>query len=727
MFRRQLAVKSIVTCFYLMTLGIVLAGPDRPAVSAELKAGSAKVNVNPEELPVTVNRTVLSYMDSRADKVHRSILARSLVLDDGDTAIAIVIVDSKKMPRELIDRAKKSASRKTGIPEENMLVAATHSHTVPSVHDRFGRKVDEPYVSYLENRIARSIQQAAQDLVPAEVGSASIPAPDYTAVRRWVFRPDRMEKNPFGNRSVRATMHPGRRSPDAIGPSGPEDPDLSILSIRTEAGNPIAFLANFANHYFSGVSAIHPDYFGLFADRIEQRIKKGQQPVVAMMSQGTSGDVWRRHYRKSDWQAPNDIEDYTDGLVAKALKAYQRINHRSNVDLSMVEKKLSMKYRVPDEDRLRWARKVTKKMGDRPPENRKEANAWKIMKLNKMNRRTLKLQAIRIGNTGITAIPNEVFALTGLKIKAMSPLEPTINITIANGSEGYMPPPEQFQLGGYTTWPYRTGVLEKQAEPKVVLEVLGLLEAVSNRERKDPEPEEGPAATAILEDEPVAYWRLDEMSGRKAMDTTGAHDAVFEPVVLYYLKGPHGKRFNRGDPTNRCVHFADGRLRRQLPGVDTSYTVELWLWNGMVTGAREVTGWLFSRGKDQGDTGDFLGIGGTGGDQGNIIFTTGEKETPLVGDRQVKRWRWYHLALVRDGLRIRVYLDGRLEMTGTAPITDAPTASSFFVGGRPDEQAGFEGRIDEVAIFNRPLSAKSIRVHYRKATGGRQPQNTEAK
>ena len=65
-----------------------------------------------------------------------------------------------------------------------------------------------------------------------------------------------------------------------------------------------------------------------------------------------------------------------------------------------------------------------------------------------------------MGGLGITAIPDEVFAITGLKLKMRSPFDMTMNITLANGSEGYIPPPEQHRLGGYTTWPARTAGLE---------------------------------------------------------------------------------------------------------------------------------------------------------------------------------------------------------------------------------------------------------------------------
>lgn len=93
--------------------------------------------------------------------------------------------------------------------------------------------------------------------------------------------------------------------------------------------------------------------------------------------------------------------------------------------------------------------------------------------------RELKIQAIRLGEMGIVGIPNEVYASTGVTIKAETPLKPTMNISLANGNEGYIPPPEQHQLGGYTTWRARTSCLETGAEPKIRDAVLELLKKVA--------------------------------------------------------------------------------------------------------------------------------------------------------------------------------------------------------------------------------------------------------
>ena len=58
-------------------------------------------------------------------------------------------------------------------------------------------------------------------------------------------------------------MHAGRNWDDVTGESGPEDPDLSLISLQAKDGRPIAVLANFSMHYFSGEKGLSADYFGL--------------------------------------------------------------------------------------------------------------------------------------------------------------------------------------------------------------------------------------------------------------------------------------------------------------------------------------------------------------------------------------------------------------------------------------------------------------------------------
>jgi hypothetical protein len=83
------------------------------------------------------------------------------------------------------------------------------------------------------------------------------------------------------------------------------------------------------------------------------------------------------------------------------------------------------------------------------------------------------LQAIKIGDMGIAAIPFETFAEIGLEIKEKSPFMPTFTIELANGSYGYLPTPEQHKLGGYETW-LSTNRVETGASEKIMAELLDL-------------------------------------------------------------------------------------------------------------------------------------------------------------------------------------------------------------------------------------------------------------
>ncbi|HEU5147708.1 MAG TPA: hypothetical protein VFT90_13370, partial [Chryseosolibacter sp.] len=83
------------------------------------------------------------------------------------------------------------------------------------------------------------------------------------------------------------------------------------------------------------------------------------------------------------------------------------------------------------------------------------------------------LQAVRVGNVGIAAIPFETFTETGLEIRKRSPFKPSFTISLANGSFGYLPTPEQHAMGGYETW-ITTNKVQKDATVLIVDELMRL-------------------------------------------------------------------------------------------------------------------------------------------------------------------------------------------------------------------------------------------------------------
>lgn len=690
---------------------------------AEFQAGAAVVDVTPEQLPVRVNGGMLS---RSADEVHMPLYARAIVLDDGQDRIGIVVVDSCMMPRPLLDEAKSLAAERTGIEPDHMLISATHSHTTPASMGCLGTEPDPSYVPFLRKKLVEAFVAAEANLEPARVGWAVGNAAEFTALRRWILRPDKIGEDPFGNPTVRANMHAGRNWENVTGESGPEDPDLSLISFQAKDGRPLAVLANFSMHYFGGVPALHADYFGLFREGLESRLAADQQQdekrpaLVGIMSHGCSGDIWRRDYTvpAESRKDSHTVQSYADGLVDIALAAYKTISYDDDPDLEMAEARLNLNYRVPDKQLLEWAEDIVDEMGDRPPKNTEEVYAREQIILHERQAAEVAVQALRIGEIGIATTPNETYALTGLKLKLQSPLPRTMVIELANGGDGYIPPPEQMLLGGYNTWPARSAGLEVQAEPIITEAALGLLEKVAGRPRRVFRESRGPACKAVLEARPLAYWRLAELSGPLAVDATGHdHDAFYEPAVAFFLEGPHSDSFCTAGHTNRAAHFAGGRLRTRLSDLGDQYAVSLWCWNGMPVDGRETAGWMFSRGRDHGlgPHGDHLGIGGTATQPGKLVFQRGngsQGNGPAVGTTTLERWTWYHVVFVRDGSHVRVHLNGKpqpeieLESPG-----DFPSGfDQLFLGGRCDRQANWEGRLDEIAVFDRALSAEEIQA-----------------
>jgi len=695
--------------FAAMLSGVAVAADAK----TEFRAGAAVMDVSPIVFPVTVNGGMTS---RTADKVVTPVNARAIVLSQGETQIAIVVVDSCMMPRFLLDEVKSMAAMKTGIAKDRILISATHTHTAPASMSCLGTDADPEYQAYLRIKLVEAIAAAQARLQPARVGYGVIDAKDYMAIRRWIRRPDRMVTDPFGNTTVRANMHAGRNWDDVTGPSGPEDPDLSMIALQGTNGAPIAVLANLSMHYFSGPPAISADYFGMFCDAIEQQISgapagaastDAARSVVGIMSHGCSGDIWRMDYTK---QTPPEfekitIEAYTSGLVDLALQAYRKIEYVDVPHLAMVEKRLKLAYRVPDAQRLLWAQGIVEQMGARLPQSTEEVYAREQIYLHEMQTGEVVVQGIAIGDIGIASTPTETYALTGLKIKNLSPFTHTMVIELANGGDGYIPPPEQHVLGGYNTWEARSAGLETTAEPKIVEAVIQTLEQASGQPRKAYRQSTGEAAEQVLKNKPIAYWRLDEMSGPRARDVSGNHhDAYYEPGVVFFLDGPMSEPYTNAGEVNRAAHFAGGRMRARLGDPGKSYSVSMSIWNGMPIDARDVTGWFFSRGNDYGrpPLAEQIGIGGTAGHAGKLIVQIGTDE-PVAGKTEIPRWTWTRVTLQRHADKIQVFLNDQsepeleVETNGNVPAW----ADEWFFGGSSEGVANWEGRLDEIVIQTR--------------------------
>src|SRR5262249_35221417 len=134
-----------------------------------------------------------------------------------------------------------------------------------------------------------------------------------------------------------------------------------------------------------------------------------------------------------------------ESVAQAALAAYKKIEHRDHVDLAAAQKEIELGVRLPSDADLKRARDILDKAKDKKVlTTLPEIYARESVLLGKFPPKVkVIVQAIRIGELGIVAIPCEVFVEIGLEIKKKSPLRPTFTIELANGYNGYLPTPAQ--------------------------------------------------------------------------------------------------------------------------------------------------------------------------------------------------------------------------------------------------------------------------------------------
>ena len=427
--------------------------------------------------------------DHRGTNVHDQLHARAIVLDDGTTRLAIVVADSCMIYRETFDAAKQLLQERTGLAASNVLMSATHTHSAPAAVSIFQTEADKEYQHFLILRLADAVQQAIVNLAPATIGWDVGHEPRHVFNRRWKMKPGVVNLDPFGGTNDLVKMNPRPGNPDLLEPAGPTDPEVPVLAVRSLDGRPIALLANYSMHY-CGVPArtFSADYFGAFCDRIQQRLAADRQepPFVAILSNGTSGDCNSMNFREpAKQEAPYErVHTVANDVAAVALKVYENLQWKDWVELKSAQKEILLGVRKTTPEQLAKARETlskAKKQGDQYGGWSPEVYAREAVLLNEFpDQVPVLLQAFRIGDLGIAAIPCEVFAQIGLALKKESPVKPMFTIELANGYNGYLPTPEQHKLGGYETWRARSSYLEVQAAPKIQETILSLLAQTKN-------------------------------------------------------------------------------------------------------------------------------------------------------------------------------------------------------------------------------------------------------
>ena len=463
---------------FLFAAAIALPSPAR----AELRAGTAVVDVTPQEWPLAPRG---SFTPRPTDSAHDPLNVRCLVLDDGNTSVALAVVDSCMVHRDVLDPAKRQASQATGIPAQQMLISASHTHSAPFANAQHGTPQELAYQKRLLAGIVEAIVRASKNRQPAKAGWSGYDFPDEVFNRRWFLKPGTVPTNPFGEDTDIVKMNPPRNNAILINPAGPTDPEVSVLYVEDAKGRPLSVFANYSLHYVGNTGGqMSADYFGEFARLMPVRVGRPAEGFVAMLSNGTSGDINNINFRnprprREPFEQIRIVAGKTADAATRAIGQIDSVsgNLSGNLTLAMKQREITLKHRVPTAQQIERAKNILEvdAEGEKKLPRLAKAYAQRTLKLAAEPPTTeVLIQVVRIGELAICALPFEVFVEIGLELKDKSPAADTFVVELANGGYGYLPTPGQHRFGGYETW-LTTNKVQKDASVILVDNLLEML------------------------------------------------------------------------------------------------------------------------------------------------------------------------------------------------------------------------------------------------------------
>lgn len=433
------------------------------ATAEPLKVGASEVKITPPMGSIIGN----SYGIGISEGVDDHLYAKILIFEKEGVKTAFIACDLISLPHELVMRTRELISQQTRIPDTNIIMTATHAHAGPQMNPSFWDAVGgEPkqksreYYSNLPSKIVEGVQLAQKKLQPARVSVGTVKQNTINFNRRFLMKDGTFR------------MNPGRLNPDIIRPTGPIDPDVSVVYFESVDSQPIATLVNFALHVaVIGGRHFTADFPGTLSSLLAD--VKGEE-MVTIFTNGTSGNINHNDVTKpSQFNSQEESVRIGTILAGDVLKAYPSLRNIEVNSLGIQTRAVELPAPEVERRETEWAKDVFRRYGSEedPPPFNDVVEAWRIIDLSDLDRglqsrheltTTVPLipgggaiesevQAITLGDElALVGFPGDAFVELGLAIKENSPFPFTVvSEQSGNGNLSYVPNRKAFSEGGY--------------------------------------------------------------------------------------------------------------------------------------------------------------------------------------------------------------------------------------------------------------------------------------
>lgn len=414
--------KFLAIVFLWLSLAATATGAAAPETK-EFKVGTAIGGITPTSQELRSEAYFMGgygFCKDRgpAEKVHDQLTVRTICIEV-DSPLCLVVIDSLGVPGPLADQIRQAAALKSGVPANNIIVSATHTHAAPDLLGLWGGS-PASYRARLIDEIAATVSSAFRGRVSANLSFAVGKGHAHNR-RGWGF------------------------TDDELGLLLIQDPatSINIGAVVFFAAHPV--VTPMANKELSS------DFVHYLREDLSRELNA---PVLYF--NGAIGDV-NPHAERSDafWLS---TEQYGSELAMSAAALME--------ELTPLEPSLTMhheKVRFPVENttlNIAGLLGLVEGNTEGPPWNRSVES---------------DLYLIQIGSQlNMLTLPGEATTRLGLEIKKRLPDGYSVIVGQANDSLGYLIPVDEWQTG--RNGDYEESVsLGKSAAPLILQGLQNLL------------------------------------------------------------------------------------------------------------------------------------------------------------------------------------------------------------------------------------------------------------
>ncbi|MGL4463769.1 MAG: hypothetical protein ACRC1K_16565 [Planctomycetia bacterium] len=442
------------------------------AAAGPLTAGLAVIDVTP---PVGY-RMAGGYGEIVSRGVADPLKAKALVLEQDDRRLAFVVFDLTGMSRGFTDPARAAAAKASGVPAENIILLATHTHGGPEYmgtlrdlfhDDAVARHGSDPrenldYPAFLVERTAAVVAAAAKNLRPVRLEGGRVDEPNLAFNRR------------FHMTDGSVVFNPGKKNPKIVRPAGPTDSEVGFVLFRDADGKPVGGLSTFPMHV-----AVYgrPEFSADFPAPLAAHLTKVYgDDFVSLFAQGTAGDTNHIDVRTADPDpSPAQVAERLAGALERMRPTLRPITP-APLDVRRAVVKTPLRPYTPED--LAGAKATMREVAaGKPIEFLTAVDAWRVLNTDHLRSVVgsdfaFEIHAVRLGReAAVVTLPHEVFVEIGLAIKKDSPFPQTMVLTMAHDVDFYIPTQRAFAEGSYevTTSSVQAGSGEQMIEESLKL------------------------------------------------------------------------------------------------------------------------------------------------------------------------------------------------------------------------------------------------------------------